>query len=148
MFEKDAMDILMKFLDRKVLEAEQEVTTKGTLSEDKAIPLMLKMQFNHIRHLEESVNDRFGQINHRFEQVDQRFEQVDQRFEQVDRRFEQVNQRLDKVGERFERITNEMNGRFMQITKDMNDRFAHGQKLLFSSVAFLSFLMTALRFIR
>jgi methyl-accepting chemotaxis protein len=165
MFEKDAMDILMKFLDRKVLEAEQEVTTKGTLSEDKAIPLMLKMQFNHIRHLEESVNDRFGQINQRFEQVNQRFEQVNQQFEQVNQQFEQVNQRFDKVNQRFdkvdqrfERITNDMNGRFMQITKDMNDRFmqftkdmndrfAHGQKLLFGSVTFLSFLMMTLRFI-
>ena len=143
MFEKDAMDILMRFLDRKVLEAEKEVTEKGTLSEDKAIPLMLKMQFNHIQHLEESVNDRFGQINQRFEQVNQRFEQVNQRFKEVDKRFdkiegrfEQVNQRFDRVDERFERITNEMNG-----------RFAHTHKLLFGSVAFLSLLMTTLRFI-
>ena len=115
MFDRDAMDILMKFLDRKVLEAEKEVTEKGTLSEDKAIPLMLKMQFNHIQHLEESVNDRFGQINQRFEQVNQR----------------------------FERITNDINRRFDKV----DDRFAHTHKLLFGSVAFLSLLMTTLRFI-
>ena len=101
MFEKDAMDILMKFLDRKVLEAEKEVTEKGALSEDKAIPLMLKMQFNHIKHLEESIDDRFGQIHQRFEQVDQRFEQVDKRFDQVDKRFEQFDKRFEQVDRHF-----------------------------------------------
>ena len=143
MFEKDAMDILMKFLDRKVLEAEKEVTARGTLSEDKAIPLMLKMQFNHIRHLEESVNDRFGQINQRFEEVGQRFEEVGKRFEEVGKRFDKVDERFDKVNERFDKV----NERFERIINEMNGRFAHTHRLLFGSVAFLSLLMTTLRFI-
>ena len=148
MFEKDAMDILMKFLDRKVLEAEKEVTEKGTLSEDKAIPLMLKMQFNHIKHLEESVDDRFGQINQRFEKVDQQFEKVDQRFEQVNERFEQVN-------EKFEQIANDMNGRFAQITSEMNGRFSqvdrkfdHLQRNISAGFGILTALMTLFHFIR
>lgn len=88
MFEKDAaMEILMKFLDRKVREAEEEVTQKGVLSEDKAIPLMLKMQFNHIAHLEQTVDGRFGQVNQRFEQVDRRFEQIEERFAHLERRL-------------------------------------------------------------
>ncbi len=37
MFEKDtAMRIFMTFLDRKVKEAEEEITQKGVLSDDKA----------------------------------------------------------------------------------------------------------------
>ena len=138
MFEKNAaMEILMRFLDRKVKEAEEEVTKKGILSEDKAIPLMLKMQFNHIAHLEESVNDRFGQINQRFEQVDQRFEQVNQRFEQVDRRFEQVNQRFERVDQRFD-----------YIQKEMGSRFRHMERMFLGGFAFLSFLITILRFVK
>ncbi len=145
MFEKNAaMEILMRFLDRKVKEAEEEVTKKGILSEDKAIPLMLKMQFNHIAHLEESVNDRFGQINQRFEQVDQRFEQVDQRFEQVNQRFEQVDRRFEQVNQRFERVDQ----RFDYIQKEMGSRFRHMERMFLGGFAFLSFLITILRFVK
>ncbi len=159
MFEKNAaMEILMRFLDRKVKEAEEEVTQNGVLSEDKAIPLMLKMQFNHIAHLEESVNERFGQINQRFEQVDQRFEQVDQRFEQVDQRFEQVEQRFAQVERRFDQIdrrfeeVNERFGRidqsFDHIQRDMGSRFRHVERMFLGGFAFLSFLITILRFVK
>jgi hypothetical protein len=77
MLEKDAMQILMKFLDRKVREAEDEITERGTLSDDKAIPLILKTQFNHIAHLEKMVDERFEQVDRRFEQVDRRFERLE-----------------------------------------------------------------------
>ena len=152
MFENATMDILMKFLDRKVNEAAEEVTQKGTLSEDKAIPLMLKMQFNHIAHLEESVNDRFGQINQKFEQVDRRFEQIDQRFEQIDHKFERVDQRFDQIlgdmNGRFAQITNEMNARFAQITNEMNGRFRHMERMALGGFTFLSFLIAAMRFVK
>ncbi len=70
MLEKDAMQILMKFLDRKVREAEDEITERGTLSDDKAIPLILKTQFNHIAHLEKMVDERFEQVDRRFERLE------------------------------------------------------------------------------
>ncbi len=73
MLEKDAMDILMKFLDRQVREAEEEITQRGVLSDDKAIPLILKTQFNHIAHLKKMVDERFDQMDRRFAQVDVRF---------------------------------------------------------------------------
>ena len=124
MFEKNAaMEILMRFLDRKVKEAEEEVTQNGVLSEDKAIPLMLKMQFNHIAHLEESVNERFGQINQRFEQIDERFEQVNERFERVDQRFDLIQ-------------------------RDMGSRFRHMERMFLGGFTFLSFLITILRFVK
>ncbi|MHB2025413.1 MAG: hypothetical protein ACYCPQ_02060 [Elusimicrobiota bacterium] len=85
MLEKDAMNILMKFLDKKVRQAEEEVTRQGILSDDKAIPLILKTQFNHIAHLEEIMDKRLEQVDRRFEQVDRRFEQVDARFSRLER---------------------------------------------------------------
>ncbi len=148
------MDILMKFLDRKANEAAEEVVQKGTLSEDKAIPLMLKMQFNHIAHLEVSVNDRFGQINQKFEQVDKRFEQVDKRFEQVDKRFEQVDKRFEQVDKRFEQVDkrfDQVDKRFEQMERrfdQVDSRFRHMERMLIGSVTFLSFLITVMRFVK
>jgi len=98
MLEKDAMSILMKFLDKKVREAEDEVTQRGTLSDDKAIPLILKTQFNHIAHMEadigglrETMDRRFGEIK---TEMDRRFALVDARFEKVDARFSRLERNL------------------------------------------------------
>ncbi len=81
MLEKDAMDILMKFLDKKVREAEEEVTQKGTLSDEKAIPLILKTQFNHIAHLETEIADIRETMDRRFGEMrtgmDRRFERLE-----------------------------------------------------------------------
>ncbi len=52
MFEKETTEILLKFLEKKCREAEEEIEKKGTLSYDNAIPLLLKTQFNHIAHLD------------------------------------------------------------------------------------------------
>ena len=119
MLEKDAMEILMKFLDRKVREAEEEVTQRGMLSDDKAIPLILKTQFNHIAHLERMVDERFEQVNRRFEEIEAK---VDRRFEQVDGRFKELEGRIDA---RFDRLQRHMLGGF----------------------AALGFLISALRFL-
>ena len=91
MLEKDAMEILMKFLDRKVREAEEEVTQRGMLSDDKAIPLILKTQFNHIAHLERIVDERFEQVDRRFEQVDLRFKELEGR---IDARFDRLQRHM------------------------------------------------------
>jgi hypothetical protein len=40
------------------------------LSDDKAIPLILKTQFNHIAHLEKMVDERFEQVDRRFERLE------------------------------------------------------------------------------
>ncbi len=76
MLEKDAMEILMKFLDRKVREAEEEVTQRGMLSDDKAIPLILKTQFNHIAHLESDIAGLRETMDRRFERMESRFDRL------------------------------------------------------------------------
>ncbi len=104
MFEKDtAMRIFMTFLDRKVKEAEEEITQKGVLSDDKAIPLMLKTQFNHIAHLEESVDSEFGNIRRQFKEVNEKFEEVRKQFKAVDERFGKMEEKFDHRFEHLEK---------------------------------------------
>ncbi len=86
-FDEDTHQILVKFLDKKVKDAEDEIAAKGILSEEHAIPLLLKTQFNHIVHLESELTELRKLMDLRFEQIDKRFEQIDKRFEQIDKRF-------------------------------------------------------------
>ncbi len=152
MFEKDtAMRIFMTFLDRKVKEAEEEITQKGVLSDDKAIPLMLKTQFNHIAHLEESVDSEFGhirrqfkEVNENFKEMNQKFKEINEKFEQVDQRFEQVNQRFEQVNQKFEKMEEKFNHRFEHLEKRL-DYFGRNVLTGFSALAAL---MTLLHFVR
>jgi hypothetical protein len=77
MFEKETTEILLKFLERKCKEAEKEIEEKGVLSDDKAIPLLLKSQFNHIAHLDSEITALRELMDKRFEQVNRRFERVE-----------------------------------------------------------------------
>ena len=104
MFEKETTDILLKFLEKKARQAEKEIEEKGTLSDENAIPLLLRTQFNHIAHLDTELTHLRELMDKRFEQVDKRFEQVDKRFQQVDKRFEQVDKRFEQLDKRFEQI--------------------------------------------
>ncbi len=132
------MEIFMKFLDRKVKEAEEEITKTGILSDDKAIPLMLKTQFNHIAHLEESMDGEFGHIRLQFKEIkkemDERFKEVEFQFKEIhkemDGRFKEVDQRFERLEEKFER------------------RFDEFGKMAFRGFGALATLMTVLHFIR
>ena len=59
----------MKFLDKKVKDAEKEIASTGTLSEEHAIPLILKSYFNHIVHLDTELTELRKLMNQRFRQV-------------------------------------------------------------------------------
>lgn len=101
-FDEATHNVLMKFLDKKSKEAEQEIAKKGSLSEGHAIPLILKSQFNHIAHLDTELTAFREQVDRRLtefrEEVDRRLteflEEVDRRFEQVDKRFERLERNL------------------------------------------------------
>ena len=45
-------EILEEFLNNAVEKAKEEIRNTGKLSVENAVPLMLKNQYNHIRHLE------------------------------------------------------------------------------------------------
>ncbi|MEW6039987.1 MAG: hypothetical protein AB1633_00510 [Elusimicrobiota bacterium] len=106
MFEKEKTEeILLAFLEKKATEAKREIEEKGILSDDKAIPLLLKTQFNHIAHLDEELSNLREIMDRRFEQVDKRFEQMENKFngkfEQIDRRFEQIDRCFEQVNRKF-----------------------------------------------
>jgi hypothetical protein len=76
LFDESTTEVLLKFLDKKAKDAEEEIATKGTLSEEHAIPLILKTLFNHVAHLDmeitelrKSIDSRFGEVNRRFHQL-------------------------------------------------------------------------------
>jgi hypothetical protein len=76
MFEKENIDILLKFLDKKAKEAEKEIEEKGVLSDDKAISLLLKTQFNHIAHLDSEISSLRIIMDKCFEQVEKKIDRV------------------------------------------------------------------------
>jgi len=76
MFEKETTDILLKFLDKKAREAEKEIEEKGVLSDDKAIPLLLKTQFNHIAHLDAEISSLRTTMDKRFEHMEKKIDRV------------------------------------------------------------------------
>ncbi|GAB4200766.1 MAG: hypothetical protein Fur0023_04460 [Bacteroidia bacterium] len=76
MLEKETTEILLKFLDRKVKEAEEEIEKEGKLSDDKAIPLLLKSQFNHIAHLDTEISSIKVLMNEKFKEVDKKFDRL------------------------------------------------------------------------
>ncbi|GIV29716.1 MAG: hypothetical protein KatS3mg028_0782 [Bacteroidia bacterium] len=76
MLEKETTEILLKFLARKVKEAEEEIEKEGKLSDDKAIPLLLKSQFNHIAHLDTEISSIKVLMNEKFKEVDKKFDRL------------------------------------------------------------------------
>jgi len=56
--------ILKTFLEKASQRAMDEIQNKGTLSEENAIPLILKTQFNHIDHLYKNMvtKDEFNNL--------------------------------------------------------------------------------------
>jgi hypothetical protein len=72
-FYEETTKVLLKFLDRKAKETEEEVATKGTLSEDKAILFILKIQFNYIVHLDSEISKVAALMDEGFENLDKRF---------------------------------------------------------------------------
>ena len=69
-FDEATHEILMKFLDKKARDAEREITERGTLSEEHAIPLILKSQFNHIAHLDTGITELRVIMDKRFERLE------------------------------------------------------------------------------
>ena len=84
---------------------------------DKEILEQLLLISQGMAHMEQTMNQRFGEIDQHFGQVDQHLGQIDQRFEQIDRHFEQIDQHLEQVDRRFEQIDR----RFEQVEQEIRD---------------------------
>ncbi len=68
-FDDATHQMLMKFFDKKIKDAEQEIASTGTLSEEHAIPLILKSHSNHILHLDTELTELRKVMNQRFYQL-------------------------------------------------------------------------------
>jgi chaperonin cofactor prefoldin len=149
-FEEDVTKVLLKFLDRKAKEAEDEIMSTGVLSEEKAIPLILKVQFNHIAHLDFEItelrklmDERFERMEKRFEKIDERFERIDERFEKIDERFRKIDERFEKIDERFERIDERfrrIDERFEKIEKRIVTWLGVGFSVLAALITIFAFV--------
>ena len=77
----------------------KKVTSGEGLEPTDMMVLVLKIQTNHVAHMEQDLRqemvDLREDMNRRFEQVDKRFEQVDARFEQVDKNINAMIVRID-----------------------------------------------------
>lgn len=83
LFNEATTEVLLKFLDKKAKDAEEEIATKGTLSEEHAIPLILKTLFNHVAHLDMEITELCKSMDSRFEEVNLRFKEIHQRFQHL-----------------------------------------------------------------
>ena len=92
--DNDATNILLKFLDNKAEQAMKEIEEKGSLSEENAIPLILKTQFNHIAHLDKELSLFREMVDKRFEKMDLKFEKMDEKFDKMDEKFDRKFARI------------------------------------------------------
>ena len=126
--------ILESWLDDQTQLVMKKVTSGEGLESTDMMVLVLKIQTNHVAHMEqdlrqemvdlrqemkdsrEDMNRRLDQVDKHLEQVDKHLEQVDKRLEQVDKNFERVDKRFERVDKRFEQVDK----RFEQVDKNMN----------------------------
>ena len=93
--------ILEAWFDEQTQLVMKKVTSGEGLEPTDMMVLVLKIQTNHVAHMEQDLRqemvDLREDMNRRFEQVDKRFERVDARFEQVDKRLEQVDKNMNAM---------------------------------------------------
>ena len=119
--------ILEAWLDDQTQLVMKKVTSGEGLESADMMVLVLKIQTNHVAHMEQDLrqemvdlrqemNRRLDQVDKHLEQVDKHLDQVDKRLDQVDKRLDQVDKRLDQVDKHFEQVDK----RFEQVDKNMN----------------------------
>ena len=112
--------ILEAWLDDQTQLVMKKVTSGEGLESADMMVLVLKIQTNHVAHMEQDLRqemvDLRQEMNRRLDQVDKHLEQVDKHLDQVDKRLDQVDKRLDQVDKHFEQVDK----RFEQVDKNMN----------------------------
>jgi flagellar capping protein FliD len=139
---KETDRILLKLINKAAKEAEKEIEKTGTLTMDRAIPLLLKSQYNHILHLDEELvtirkimDERFAKMDERFAKMDERFTKMDERFTKMDERFTKMDERFAKMDERFGVLSDKIS----EIYKWMFGCFIGTITILGSLMTFLKF---------
>ena len=140
--------ILEAWLDDQTQLVMKKVTSGEGLESADMMVLVLKIQTNHVAHMEQDlrqemvdlrqemnrrldqVDKRLDQVDKHLDQVDKRLDQVDKHLVQVDKRLDQVDKRLDQVDKNFEQVDKrfeqvdkrfeQVDKRFEQVDKNMN----------------------------
>ena len=119
--------ILEAWLDEQTQLVMKKVTSGEGLEPTDMMVLVLKIQTNHVAHMEQDLRqemvDLRQDMNKRFEQVDKRLDQVDKHLDQVDKRLDQVDKRLDQVDKNFEQVDKrfeQVDKRFEQVDNSIN----------------------------
>ena len=119
--------ILEAWLDDQTQLVMKKVTSGEGLEPTDMMVLVLKIQTNHVAHMEQDLRqemvDLRQDMNKRFEQVDKRLDQVDKHLEQVDKRLDQVDKSFEQVDKRFEQVDKNMNAMIGRIDNFMKWSF-------------------------
>ena len=126
--------ILEAWLDDQTQLVMEKVTSGEGLEPTDMMVLVLKIQTNHVAHMEQDLRQEMVDLrqemkesredmNRRLDQVDKRLDQVDKRLDQVDKNFEQVDKRFEQVDKRFEQVDKNMNAMIGRIDNFMKWSF-------------------------
>ena len=115
------------WLDEQSQLAMNKVTSGEGLESADMMVLVLKIQTNHVAHMEQDLRqemvDLRQEMNRRLDQVDKHLDQVDKRLDQVDKRLDQVDKHFDQVDKRFEQVDKNMNAMIGRIDNFMKWSF-------------------------
>ena len=119
--------ILEAWLDDQTQLVMKKVTSGEGLESADMMVLVLKIQTNHVAHMEQDLRqemvDLRQEMNRRLDQVDKHLDQVDKRLDQVDKRLDQVDKHFDQVDKRFEQVDKNMNAMIGRIDNFMKWSF-------------------------
>ena len=119
--------ILEAWLDDQTQLVMKKVTSGEGLESADMMVLVLKIQTNHVAHMEQDLRqemvDLRQEMNRRLDQVDKHLDQVDKRLDQVDKRLEQVDKNFERVDKRFEQVDKNMNAMIGRIDNFMKWSF-------------------------
>ena len=105
----------------------KKVTSGEGLEPTDMMVLVLKIQTNHVAHMEQDLRQEMVDLRQEMkdsrEDMNRRLDQVDKHLEQVDKHLEQVDKRLDQVDARFEQVDKNMNAMIGRIDNFMKWSF-------------------------
>ena len=119
--------ILEAWLDDQTQLVMKKVTSGEGLEFTDMMVLVLKIQTNHVAHMEQDLRQEMVDLRQEMkdsrEDMNRRLDQVDKHLEQVDKHLEQVDKRLDQVDARFEQVDKNMNAMIGRIDNFMKWSF-------------------------
>ena len=119
--------ILESWLDDQTQLVMKKVTSGEGLESTDMMVLVLKIQTNHVAHMEQDLRQEMVDLRQEMkdsrEDMNRRLDQVDKHLEQVDKHLEQVDKRLDQVDARFEQVDKNMNAMIGRIDNFMKWSF-------------------------